>query len=56
MNKAYIKYNIKCFFNYYCLEERIIKVNADCIVKDVLVNVGDSVRVEQALIKLKIEN
>ena len=32
------------------------KVNADCIVKDVLVNVGDSVRVEQALIKLKIEN
>ena len=38
------------------LEERIIKVNADCIVKDVLVNVGDSVRVEQALIKLKIEN
>ena len=32
------------------------KVNADCIVKDVLVNVGDSARVEQALIKLKIEN
>lgn len=32
------------------------KVNADCTVKDVLVNVGDSVRVEQALIKLKIEN
>jgi biotin carboxyl carrier protein len=32
------------------------KVNADCTVKDVLVNVGDSVRVEQALIKLKIES
>ena len=32
------------------------KVNADCTVKDVLVNVGDSVRVEQALIKLDLKN
>ena len=31
------------------------KVNADCAVKDVLVNVGDSVRVEQPLIKLDIK-
>ena len=31
------------------------KVNADCTVKDVLVNVGDSVRVEQALIKLELK-
>ena len=31
------------------------KVNADCTVKDILVNVGDSVRVEQALIKLDIK-
>ena len=30
------------------------KVNADCTVKDVLVNVGDSVRVEQALIRLEL--
>ena len=31
------------------------KVNADCTVKDVLVNVGDSVRVEQARIKFDIK-
>lgn len=30
------------------------KVNADCTVKEVLVNVGDSVRVEQALIRLEL--
>ena len=38
MNKAYIKYNIKCFFNYYCLEERIIKVNADCIILNQMID------------------
>lgn len=31
------------------------KVSADCTVKEVLVNVGDSVRVEQALIKLDLK-
>lgn len=38
MNKAYIKYNIKCFFDYYCLEERIIKVNADCIILNQMID------------------
>lgn len=32
------------------------KVNADCKVKDVLVNEGDSVRVEQTLIRLEVNN
>ena len=32
------------------------KVNADCMVKEVLVNVGDSVRVEQPLIRLELNN
>ena len=32
------------------------KVNADCKLKEVLVNVGDNVRVEQALIKLEIKS
>lgn len=32
------------------------KVNADCMVKEVLVNVGDSVRVEQPLIRLELKN
>ncbi|MBO4674284.1 MAG: acetyl-CoA carboxylase biotin carboxyl carrier protein subunit [Bacteroidaceae bacterium] len=31
------------------------KVSADCAVKDILVNVGDSVRVEQALIRLELK-
>ncbi|MDE5550245.1 MAG: acetyl-CoA carboxylase biotin carboxyl carrier protein subunit [Bacteroidaceae bacterium] len=31
------------------------KVNADCTVKEVLVNVGDNVRVEQPLIKLDLK-
>ena len=31
-NKDYIAYNIKCFFKHYGLEQKIIKVNADCII------------------------
>ena len=30
------------------------KVSADCTVKEILVSEGDSVRVEQALIKLEV--
>ena len=36
-DKNYIAYNIHCFFHYYCLEERIIKVNADCIILDKMI-------------------
>lgn len=28
----YIKYNIKCFFEHYELEKRIVKLTADCII------------------------
>ena len=30
--KEYISYNIKCFFEHYGLDEKIIKLNADCII------------------------
>ena len=60
-NKQYIAYNIKCFFDYYCLNERIIKLNADIILlsqlrKDVEKNANFAKQNSQTLTKRKNVN
>lgn len=30
--KQYIDYNLKCFFEHYGIDQKIIKINADCII------------------------
>lgn len=60
-NKQYIAYNIKCFFDYYCLNERIIKLNADIILlsnlrKDVEKNANFARQKSQILNKRKNAN
>lgn len=60
-NKKYVAYNIKCFFDYYCLNERIIKLNADIILlsqlrKDVEKNANFASQNSQTLTKRKNVN